>query len=112
MTKIFLIACVLCAAAMQAQDYTLVWNEDFTDGALDTKVWLLKIRKHAVWLAKRRVFISQTMRFSSRPHTIRPEMLQFAFASEADRKEATMYDDCDDYNDTLDDYNDYSFLAN
>ena len=22
-----------------AQDYQLVWNEDFTDGALDTQVW-------------------------------------------------------------------------
>ena len=28
---------------MQAQEYSLVWNEDFTDGALDTKVWNIEV---------------------------------------------------------------------
>ena len=26
-----------------AQEYSLVWNEDFTDGALDTKVWNIEV---------------------------------------------------------------------
>ena len=26
-----------------AQEYTLVWNEDFTDGALDTQVWNIEV---------------------------------------------------------------------
>ncbi|MBQ3633078.1 MAG: glycoside hydrolase family 16 protein [Paludibacteraceae bacterium] len=43
MKKIFFVLCVLCAAMMQAQEYSLVWNEDFTDGALDTKVWNIEV---------------------------------------------------------------------
>jgi len=43
MKKIFVVLCVLCAAMMQAQEYSLVWNEDFTDGALDTKVWNIEV---------------------------------------------------------------------
>ena len=31
------------AMVAQAQDYTLVWNEDFTDGVLDTKVWNIEV---------------------------------------------------------------------
>ena len=31
------------AMVSQAQDYTLVWNEDFTDGVLDTKVWNIEV---------------------------------------------------------------------
>ena len=33
----------LCAVAMMAQEYTLVWNEDFTDEALDTEVWNIEV---------------------------------------------------------------------
>ena len=37
---LFLTTAFLCGALMvQAADYELVWNEDFTDGALDTNVW-------------------------------------------------------------------------
>ena len=43
MKKIFFVLCVICAAMMQAQEYSLVWNEDFTDGALDTKVWNIEV---------------------------------------------------------------------
>ena len=43
MKKIFFVLCVLYAAMMQAQEYSLVWNEDFTDGALDTKVWNIEV---------------------------------------------------------------------
>ena len=43
MKKIFFVLCVLCATMMQAQEYSLVWNEDFTDGALDTKVWNIEV---------------------------------------------------------------------
>jgi len=43
MKKIFVVLCVLCAAMTSAQEYTLVWNEDFTDGALDTKVWNIEV---------------------------------------------------------------------
>lgn len=35
---------VLCLSTMmQAQDYTLVWNEDFTDGSLDHNVWNIEV---------------------------------------------------------------------
>jgi beta-glucanase (GH16 family) len=35
----------LCTLALvvSAQDYQLVWNEDFTDGALDTQVWNIEV---------------------------------------------------------------------
>jgi len=33
----------LAAMTVQAQEYTLVWNEDFTDGALDTQVWNIEV---------------------------------------------------------------------
>ena len=35
--------CALCASMAQAQEYHLVWNEDFTDGALDTQVWNIEV---------------------------------------------------------------------
>lgn len=35
--------CALCASMAQAQEYQLVWNEDFTDGALDTNVWNIEV---------------------------------------------------------------------
>lgn len=35
--------CALCASMAQAQEYQLVWNEDFTDGALDTDVWNIEV---------------------------------------------------------------------
>lgn len=31
------------AVSAMAQEYTLVWNEDFTDGALDTQVWNIEV---------------------------------------------------------------------
>lgn len=34
---------MLLATAVFAGDYTLVWNEDFTDGALDTNVWNIEV---------------------------------------------------------------------
>lgn len=36
---------VLCTLALvvSAQDYQLVWNEDFTDGALDNAVWNIEV---------------------------------------------------------------------
>lgn len=43
MKKLFFIAGVLCAGMTLAQEYSLVWNEDFTDGALDTKVWNIEV---------------------------------------------------------------------
>ena len=43
MKKIFFVLCVLCGATMQAQEYSLVWNEDFTDGTLDTQVWNIEV---------------------------------------------------------------------
>lgn len=38
-----LIISVFFAVSALAQDYTLVWNEDFTDGALDTQVWNIEV---------------------------------------------------------------------
>lgn len=48
MKKISLFVIMLFAAsALQANEtadgYTLVWNEDFTDAALDTKVWTIEV---------------------------------------------------------------------
>ena len=43
MKPILSIIMLLCAGVMSAQNYTLVWNEDFTDGALDTKVWNIEV---------------------------------------------------------------------
>ena len=44
MKRRIVLALVLAMAMVsQAQDYTLVWNEDFTDGALDTKVWNIEV---------------------------------------------------------------------
>lgn len=37
------ISVALCANAVHAQEYTLVWNEDFTDGALDNAVWNIEV---------------------------------------------------------------------
>lgn len=36
-------ASLLLATVVFAGDYTLVWNEDFTDGALDTNVWNIEV---------------------------------------------------------------------
>lgn len=38
----FLIISSLAVLA-KAQEYSLVWNEDFTDGALDTRVWNIEV---------------------------------------------------------------------
>ena len=43
MKKLLIILCVLCATVVQAQEYSLVWNEDFTDGTLDTQVWNIEV---------------------------------------------------------------------
>jgi len=44
MKRRIVLALVLAMAMVsQAQDYTLVWNEDFTDGVLDTKVWNIEV---------------------------------------------------------------------
>ena len=41
--RIVLALVLVMAMVSQAQDYTLVWNEDFTDGVLDTKVWNIEV---------------------------------------------------------------------
>lgn len=45
MKKIYALLTLALAPALasQAQEYSLVWNEDFTDGALDTKVWNIEV---------------------------------------------------------------------
>lgn len=44
MKKIYSLLFVLCIAGVNlAQEYTLVWNEDFTDSSLDTRVWNIEI---------------------------------------------------------------------
>ena len=44
MKKLCTLLSVLCLAGMtSAQDYELVWNEDFTDGTLDTQVWNIEV---------------------------------------------------------------------
>ena len=43
MKKLFIILCALCATMVKAQEYSLVWNEDFTDGTLDTRVWNVEV---------------------------------------------------------------------
>ena len=43
MKKLFFIAGVLCAGMTSAQEYSLVWNEDFTDETLDTQVWNIEV---------------------------------------------------------------------
>ena len=44
MKHLFTLFSVLCMAGMAtAQDYTLVWNEDFTDGSLDRNVWNIEV---------------------------------------------------------------------
>ena len=44
MKKLCTLLSALCLAGMAtAQDYELVWNEDFTDEVLDTKVWNIEV---------------------------------------------------------------------
>lgn len=44
MNKFFSILCLLFASTtLFAQGYTLVWNEDFTDGELDRNVWNVEV---------------------------------------------------------------------
>lgn len=44
MKKTFIFLSALCLASMmKAQEYQLVWNEDFTDAALDTQVWNIEV---------------------------------------------------------------------
>lgn len=44
MKKLCTLLSALCLAGMAtAQDYELVWNEDFTDEALDTQVWNIEV---------------------------------------------------------------------
>ena len=44
MKKLYTLLTVLClAGAVTAQEYTLVWNEDFTDAALDRQVWNVEV---------------------------------------------------------------------
>ncbi|MBQ2541412.1 MAG: glycoside hydrolase family 16 protein [Paludibacteraceae bacterium] len=44
MKHVFTLLLIFCLAAMAAaQEYTLVWNEDFTDAALDNQVWNIEI---------------------------------------------------------------------
>ena len=44
MRKFFTLLTVLCLAGMAtAQEYQLVWNEDFTDGSLDRNVWNVEV---------------------------------------------------------------------
>lgn len=44
MKKLCTLLSALCLAGMAtAQDYELVWNEDFTDGTLDTQVWNIEV---------------------------------------------------------------------
>ena len=49
MHKLYTYLIISCLATMvKAQNYTLVWNEDFTDGALDTKVWNIEVNGDGV----------------------------------------------------------------
>ena len=44
MNRLLALLSVLCLAGMAtAQEYTLVWNEDFTDGSLDRAVWNIEV---------------------------------------------------------------------
>ena len=44
MKHLFTLLAVLCLAVMvTAQDYTLVWNEDFTEESLDRNVWNVEV---------------------------------------------------------------------
>ena len=44
MKKLYSLLTVLCLAGMvSAQEYTLVWNEDFTDASLDKQVWNIEV---------------------------------------------------------------------
>lgn len=44
MKKLYALLAILCVAGMvSAQEYTLVWNEDFTDAALDQQVWNIEV---------------------------------------------------------------------
>lgn len=44
MKKLCTLLSLVCLAGMTiAQDYQLVWNEDFTDGALDNAVWNIEV---------------------------------------------------------------------
>ena len=44
MKKLYSLFTALCLAAMMtAQDYQLVWNEDFTDASLDRQVWNVEV---------------------------------------------------------------------
>ena len=44
MNKLFALLAVSCLAGIvSAQNYTLVWNEDFTDASLDQQVWNIEV---------------------------------------------------------------------
>ena len=38
--------CALCASMAQAQEYQLVWNEDFTEASLDNAVWNIETNEN------------------------------------------------------------------
>jgi len=47
MKKLYSLFTALCLAAMMtAQDYQLVWNEDFTDASLDRQVWNVEVNNN------------------------------------------------------------------
>ena len=43
MKKLLLFIVGVLAVSAMAQEYTLVWNEDFTDGSLDLAVWNIEV---------------------------------------------------------------------
>lgn len=43
MRNLLTFICILCFTTSIANDYTLVWNEDFTDGSLDRNVWNVEV---------------------------------------------------------------------
>ena len=41
--QLYTMLLLLLALPLAAQDYTLVWNEDFTDASLDLNVWNIEV---------------------------------------------------------------------
>lgn len=40
---LFTVQCLILTTLVLAQDYTLVWNEDFTDASLDLNTWNIEV---------------------------------------------------------------------
>lgn len=66
-TFFFLALCVTTFAV--AQNYTLVWNEDFTDASLDTQVWNIEVDDNGGYNNELQYYCEQAVSLGVEPST-------------------------------------------